>query len=198
MEMAKRQIILGALILALGAAVYLNWQFSDMVEIESTDASVESEIETENLGVAQLVNNSYLETVNDEIPSEYVTQDEVDDMEIATYSDDVLSDARVSRQEARDEAIEILETILDDNNSDSATISAAVEKSAEIAQNILDETTAETLIMAKGIDDVVVYINSGECNVIVNELGDNSLIIQDIMNNQIGIDLDKIHIIEAQ
>ena len=37
MGIGKRQILLAALVLALGAAVFLNWQFSDNNELIATN-----------------------------------------------------------------------------------------------------------------------------------------------------------------
>ena len=57
MKYGKRQLILASLVLALGAAVYLNWQLADTtlpVEGETT------ETESSTLGAAQLVNSNYV------------------------------------------------------------------------------------------------------------------------------------------
>ena len=48
MKIGKRQIILASLVLALGAAVYLNWQFSDSELVKTSADSA--------IGQAQLVN----------------------------------------------------------------------------------------------------------------------------------------------
>ena len=37
MKFHKRQLILASLVVALGAAVYLNWQFSDTHEFDAPD-----------------------------------------------------------------------------------------------------------------------------------------------------------------
>lgn len=195
MKFGKRQIILGALILALGSAVYLNWQFTEALpaakptagEVEADPAGT-SKIEDENLGIAQLVNNSYVEveSVSDEIETG------------APAVSDAMTDARLSRQTARDEAIDLLDDVLKDVDADSDAKQTAVDESAKIAQNMLKESTAENLIKAKGINDVVVFINGDECNVIVKELGDNSIIIQEIVTQQTGFALDNVHIIEAK
>lgn len=190
MKAAKRQVILGALILALGAAVYLNWQFTEVVADDSTivSAETEEEIDDDNLGVAQLVNSSYIEvgeTVDDEI---YV----------AATLDDAFSEARLTRQETRDDALEILSDILNDDSADTDTKTAAVEKSAEIAQNMVTESACENLIKAKGIEDAVVFINGDECSAMVKNIGDNTLIIQDILVSQTGLDIENITIINVE
>ena len=55
MAFGKRQLVLAALVVALGAAVYLNWQFSDNRDLLATNTITSSQKE---LGEAQYVNNS--------------------------------------------------------------------------------------------------------------------------------------------
>ena len=55
MAFGKRQLVLAALVVALGAAVYLNWQFSDNRDLLATNTVTSSQKE---LGEAQYVNNS--------------------------------------------------------------------------------------------------------------------------------------------
>ena len=54
MKFGKKQLVLASLVLALGAAVYLNWQFAGTGRLPVGDSSSE----TSQLGAAQLVNNS--------------------------------------------------------------------------------------------------------------------------------------------
>lgn len=77
-------------------------------------------------------------------------------------------DARLTRQTARDEAVELLEDILKDDSAEVAVKQAAVDEAAVIAQNILKETNIESLIEAKGFTECVAYINGESCTVVVN------------------------------
>lgn len=52
MAFGKRQLVLAALVVALGAAVYLNWQFSDNRDLLATNTVTSSQKE---LGEAQYV-----------------------------------------------------------------------------------------------------------------------------------------------
>ena len=56
MKYGKRQLILASLVLALGAAVYLNWQFAG-TKVQSV-GDVGEESASSALGAAQLVNNA--------------------------------------------------------------------------------------------------------------------------------------------
>ena len=200
MKYVNRQLILASLVLALGAAVYLNWQFA------GTGVAVDGESSSETssaLGAAQLVNNNYVETVSDGVES---ASGEVSGQEAEPTQGEVseaaekLSDARMTRQTARDEAVELLEDILNDAESDSAVKEAAVSEASAIAQNILKETNIESLVAAKGFSECVAYINGDTCTIVVNgdmEDAQNALIVRDIAATETGFSADQIKIISA-
>ena len=200
MKYGKRQLILASLVLALGAAVYLNWQFA------GTGVAVDGESSSETssaLGAAQLVNNNYVETVSDGVES---ASGEVSGQEAEPTQGEVseaaekLSDARMTRQTARDEAVELLEDILNDAESDSAVKEAAVSEASAIAQNILKETNIESLVATKGFSECVAYINGDTCTIVVNgdmEDAQNALIVRDIAATETGFSADQIKIISA-
>lgn len=203
MKYGKRQLILASLVLALGAAVYLNWQFAGTgVQVEESSAETSSA-----LGAAQLVNNNYVETVSDGVestagevsePDAEATQGEAS--EAAAPAAEKLSDARMTRQTARDEAVEMLEDILNDAEADSAVKEAAVSEASSIAQNILKETNIESLVAAKGFSECVAYINDNTCTIVVNgdmEDAQNALIVRDIAAAETGFSADQIKIISA-
>lgn len=203
MKYGKRQLILASLVLALGAAVYLNWQFAGTgVQVEESSAETSSA-----LGAAQLVNNNYVETVSDGVestagevsePDAEATQGEAS--EAAAPAAERLSDARMTRQTARDEAVEMLEDILNDAEADSAVKEAAVSEASAIAQNILKETNIESLVAAKGFSECVAYINDNTCTIVVNgdmEDAQNALIVRDIAAAETGFSADQIKIISA-
>lgn len=200
MKYGKRQLILASLVLALGAAVYLNWQFAGTgVQVEESSAETSSA-----LGAAQLVNNNYVETVSDGVESTAGEVSEPDaeatQGEAAAPAAEKLSDARMTRQTARDEAVEMLEDILNDAEADSAVKEAAVSEASAIAQNILKETNIESLVAAKGFSECVAYINDNTCTIVVNgdmEDAQNALIVRDIAAAETGFSADQIKIISA-
>lgn len=202
MKYGKRQLILASLILALGAAVYLNWQFTG-AETKIDDTAQEN---SETLGAAQLVNSSYVETVSDTIEDLETANGSVEETVIHDFEAEnvgaaaVLSDARMTRQTARDEAVELLEDILEDAQADTAVKEAAISEASVIAQNILKETNVESLIQAKGFTECVAYINGDSCTVVVNgdmENEQNALIVREIAVTETGLSAEKIKIIPA-
>lgn len=183
MKFGKKQLVLASLVLALGAAVYLNWQFAGTNRLPVGDSSSE----TSQLGAAQLVNNAYVETVNDDLESNGS----------AEMSSDALSQARIDRQNSRDEALELLDGVMESVESDSAAKQQAVEEASAIAQNILEESNVESLLEAKGYTDCVAYITGEECSVVVAGTVEeaDTLIVQEIVMDQTGLTADKIKII---
>lgn len=183
MKFGKKQLVLASLVLALGAAVYLNWQFAGTNTLPVGDTSSE----TSQLGAAQLVNNAYVETVTDDLQSSTET----------AAQEDALAQARVDRQNSRDEALELLDNVLESVESDSAAKQQAVEEASAIAQNILEESNVESLLQAKGYSQCVAYITEEECSVVmagsVEEA--DTLIVQEIVMEQTGLSADKIKII---
>ena len=149
MKFGRKQLVLASLVLALGAAVYLNWQFAGTNKLPIGDG----EDTSSQLGAAQLVNNAYVETVTDDLQAKAGT--------------DMFAEARLSRQNSRDEALELLDGVLEDVDADSEAKKAAVEEASAMAQNILKETNVESLLKAKGYEESVAYITTEECSVVV-------------------------------
>lgn len=182
MKIGRKQLVLASMILALGAAVYLNWQFAGTGQLpleEEEDASSQ-------LGAAQLVNNAYVETVNDTVEDAGQSSQE-----------DVLSQVRLDRQNARDQATELLDQVLEGVESDPQAKQTAVEEASALAQNILRETNVENLLAAKGYEDSVAAISGEECTVVVaGELTSaDVLIVQEAVVEQTGFTADKIKIV---
>ncbi|HIY25695.1 MAG TPA: SpoIIIAH-like family protein [Candidatus Acutalibacter pullistercoris] len=183
MKIGRKQLVLASMILALGAAVYLNWQFAGTGQLPLE----EEEDPSSQLGAAQLVNNAYVETVNDTVESE-ASQ---------SGSEDVLSQVRLDRQNARDQATELLDQVLEGVESDPQAKQTAVEEASALAQNILRETNVENLLAAKGYEDSVAAISGEKCTVVVaGELTSaDVLIVQEAVVEQTGFTADKIKIV---
>jgi len=191
MAIGKRQLVLAALVVALGAAVYLNWSLSGN-QLSATDTVASGG----TLGVAQLVNasgSSKTASGSKTTSSAVVTNAKVNE-DFAT--------ACLSRQKARDTAKESLEKVIADSKSGDAAKKDAVDKAAVIAQNILKEDSIESLIKAKGFTNCVAYLENSGCSVVVQKTNglqaNDTITIKDIVNSQAGVSYDKIKIVEAK
>lgn len=188
-KFGKKQLVLASLVLALGAAVYLNWQFAGVQKLPVGSPAVTDENTSSQLGAAQLVNNAYVETVSDDLQGSAETAAKAQS----------LSEARMNRQNSRDEAMELLDGVLESVDADAEAKKEAVDQASAIAQNILKETNIENLMTAKGYKESVAYLGGEDCSIVVaGELeGADTLIIQEIVMEQTGLTADKIKIIKA-
>ena len=97
---------------------------------------------------------------------------------------------QVSRDRARDEALAVLQNVVDTAETDSAERNQALEDIATIANNIEAEANIEAMVMAKGFEQCVAIINDGMCTVIVMTEGllpNQMAQINEIVYEQTGI-----------
>ena len=127
---------------ALGLAVYLNYMFTPSDSLPTAgDKEGETTTTEKNLGESLYVD--------------------------AELQNDYFAAARVSRESARDEAIELVEELLSDVRLSEEIQQQAAEKTAAIADAVVDEIAIEQLVLAKGFDDCVAYIDGDRCQLVV-------------------------------
>lgn len=182
MILGKRHIILAALVLVLGIAVYLTWTFGGGNEFNIGDDLLTGK----NYGDAQFVDKS---------------EDGADDLEVNAPAGSFFSEARLTRQQSRDSAVDTLTQMFKDASlSDEQKAQLAI-KAAGVAQSIEAESKIENLIKAKGFSDCIVYIEGERVDVIVKTQGllrDEVAQITDILVTETGAVEENISITEAQ
>lgn len=176
MIIGKKQIILASLVLVLGIAVYLNWQFAqtgqDFVVTNKTNSQTTSD---KNFGDAQLVDNK--------------------------NGDDYFTKARIEKQKARDTAIDTVSNMLKDSTLTEEQKNDATSKTLEISQVIEKENNIENLIKAKGFKDCVSYLDSSKANIVVKTDGlvaSEAAQIKDIVLNEGKVLAENITIVEVK
>ncbi|HWP80401.1 MAG TPA: SpoIIIAH-like family protein [Candidatus Acidoferrum sp.] len=92
-------------------------------------------------------------------------------VEVGSVSSRYFADARVNRQQARDEAIEVLQGIIDSTETDDDTRREAATELGNIATIMDKESAMETLIKAKGFEDAVVVVGEEDVTVVVSSKG---------------------------
>ena len=148
MLIGKKQIILASLVVGLGLAVYVNYQFA-----QTDSLVVGSTLETEkNYGDAQLVDAG---------------EESLEGSDGEAY----FAEAKVTRQRSRDESVETLKTMMADAAVDPDIKAEMALKAAEIAQSIETEGKIENLIKAKGFEDCMVYYDTEQVDVVVRSDG---------------------------
>lgn len=200
MTFGKRQLVIAALVVALGAAVYLNWQFSGVQPVTVTDTESET---AKQLGQTTYVNT---EISNPSETSETTSENSsVEANTSATGSalsreqQEYFANERINRSQSQEKAIESLSDIIESASSSETAKQDAVKSAEKLALAIKAESNIESEIKTKGFDDCLVSINNDSCSVIVpkGKLDDAAAIsIKDIVGRQGGIDYDKITISE--
>ncbi len=86
----------------------------------------------------------------------------------STAVDGYFSATQASRQRARDEALEVLQSVVDSAEADEATKTGALAEIAALADAMEAEANIETLVLAKGFAQCVAVINGEACSVVVS------------------------------
>lgn len=187
MIIGKKQIVLAALATALGAAVYLNYQFADVsgeYVMSSTETVVE---ESESYGDAAFVDTKT------SIEHQLIT--------VENEANEYFSEAKLSRSKSRDEAVAALKTMLSDEELTTEQKSALTEQATQFAQSIEVEGKIENLLKAKGFEECMVYYNAEKVDVILRaeDLRDEEVAqIRDIILEETPVKVQDISIVPIQ
>ena len=107
----------------------------------------------------------------------------------------------LSRQQARDEALEVLQAVATNTSAMPEAVDAALADIAQIAKDIDSESKIETLIRAKGFEECITVINDNSATVIVKTdglLASEVAQINEIVYEQSGILPTSLKIIEKK
>lgn len=85
----------------------------------------------------------------------------------ATEEQDYFTSTALDRQQARDEALDVLKMVTESAESSEEAKASAQEKISKIAVDIQNEANIETLVKAKGFEDCVAIISEDAVSVIV-------------------------------
>ena len=144
LKIGKRNIAIACSVLLIGAAVLLNWiLFAGANNTDGYD------------GYDQPTGN-----VTDTPNQDSTNADNTDN----TY----FSATQVSRQRARDEALEVLQSVVDNPDASEAVKTEALAGISAIAEEIQKEANIESLITAKGFEQCVAVLNGDTASIIVS------------------------------
>ena len=189
MKIWKRNAIIASVLLLVCAGAYLNW--SRAQKSDATDL-------TETLSAEQVMGEDTL-VVNDGdgVQAEAVAASGGEQ----TSSADYFAQVRLSRQESRDSAVELLEqTIAYDEGTEVGE--TACQTLNTIVGTALSEAQIESLVIAKGYDDCVVFLSEDGVSVVVSA-GEDGLQtedvarITDIVKQETGLGAECIKIMEV-
>ena len=97
-------------------------------------------------------------------PSGNVQETPDTDVSTGTY----FSATQVSRQRARDEALEVLQSVVDNVEADETVKAEALAGISAIAEEIQKESNIESLITAKGFEQCVAVLNGDSISIVVS------------------------------
>lgn len=184
------------LVVALGVAVYLNWEYAkttdDALAAAATPAASPApvtdllaadapagEAADKNYGEAQLVSTS------------------------GQNGDDFFESARLQRSKTRDEALDALQKSLKSAKlTDEEKTELTARLTAQI-ESITAESDIESLIRAKGFVDCVAFINDGQVNITVMTTSDGLTAsevaqIRDIVLSKCSVSAQNITVVEVK
>lgn len=138
----------------------------------------------------------------DDLPSGADGEGEgTEDVGAQNGTDSYFAASQLSRQKARDEAMEVLQSVIEDENSNEEAKATALADIARMAEDMEAEANVETLVMSKGFAQCVAVISENGISVVV-DVPDTALTaaqiaqINTIVYEQTGITPDKTVIIE--
>ena len=111
-------------------------------------------------------------------------------------------EARLSRKEARDAALEIFREAAGNESASQEIRDNAAKGISGLAQNTVDEANIENMLRAKGFAECVVFINQETARVVVAEpeegmTSNDANIIADIIMSESGVDPANISIVHV-
>ena len=172
----RRQLILATLVVALGAAVFVNWYYTgNNSAIQAPEETTESEY-VQNLGEAKYVN---------------ATGEEAD----------YFSEVELNRQKSREEALDKLNKSLEKAKSGSEEAKEITKSIDELTAQIKLESDVEALISAKLASECVAVINEKSAQVVVSKESlseDAALQIIDVITTNTDLTADKIKITQSE
>ena len=186
----KRQVVLAALVVALGAAVFLNWYFTNNgTNLVATEAAEKSgENLGKNYGDSKYVNAKASTT-------------KTDTTKAATEESEYFAQAKLGRTQSRDAALETLNKVINNDKATEAAKKEAAQGIEKISANIKLENDIETLIRSKNISQALVIINDKNVEVVVkaSELNDTALLqIKETVMKHANVSNENITIIQVK
>ncbi|WP_297283499.1 SpoIIIAH-like family protein [uncultured Agathobaculum sp.] len=173
-KIKKRGAVYGVIALLLCAAVYLNWSYVDAPDELLVAGQTDADTTGSDTG----------ETAG-------------------TEGEDYFATSRLTREQARDEAVSTLRELSESEDADQAAKDEAAAQISALADDSVAEANIESLIRAKGYADAVVMIGDSSVNVVVAP-PDGGLqatdvtVIKDIVVSETGMTAGQVKIVEAE
>ena len=173
-KIKKRGAVYGVIALLLCAAAYLNW--------------------------------SYVDTPEDLLAAQQTDKQEDTQTDASADSTagegDYFASSRLTRTQARDEAVSTLKELSESDTADQSAKDDAAAQISALADDTVAEANIESLIRAKGYEDAVVMLGDSSANIVVAPpdgglQAEDVAVIRDIVISETGMTAGQIKIVEA-
>lgn len=180
MKIWKKNVMAAAVLVTVCAGIYLNWLYAE----DQATADL-----TDTLDSNKVLSSDML------VMSDSSLDDSIDTVT------DYFAAVRLSRQEARDSAVSLLQEAMSYSTEEAAAQSN--ENLEEIIEIALCEAQIESLIIAKGYRDCVAYIsNDGISVAVATPEGGlqqaDVAVIADVIMSQSDFTMEDIYVVEVQ
>ena len=175
-QLWKRNAVAAVILVLVCAAIFLNGRYAEKAE---KPAKV--------LGQAQQVD---------------AAADDAAEVSGEAGGKDYFASARLTRQQSRDSALSLLKEASENEDVDAETANEAAKSIQTLAAYTLSEAQIESLIIAKGYDDCVVFLSEDGASIVVST-GEDGLQtedvarITDIVKQETGLSAECIKIMEV-
>ena len=179
MKKWKKNLMAAAVLLVVCFGIYMNWMYTNSTDVADLTDVLDAETVLSENGI---VMDNGVSNMDTDVGSDYFAA------------------VRLSRQEARDSAVNLLqEAMAYGDSTQQQQSNAQLEK---IVQTGLCEAQIESLVIAKGYSDCVAYMSDSGISVAVAspEGGiDNSdvAVIADIVLTQTELSMEQIRVVEV-
>ena len=175
----KKNLLAASVLLVVCAGIYVNWMYSGTQDVADLTDKLDSETVLSPDGI--ILDNDV--NVNTDTAMDYFAA------------------VRLSRQEARDSAVNLLQEAM--AYGDAAQQEASGEKLELIVQTALCEAQIESLIIAKGYRDCVAYMSDTGISVAVASpeggmTQQDVAVIADIVLTQTDFSMEDIRVVDVQ
>lgn len=183
MKIWKKNLIAAAVLVTVCAGIYVNWLYTE----EQNAANLTDTLDADKIMSADML------VMNDGSTLQ------LENADVNTVSD-YFAAVRLSRQEARDSAVGLLQEAMAYNDDTQAAQTNS--KLEEIVQVALCEAQIESLVIAKGYTDCVAYISDSGISVAVASpeggLKDKDVaVIADVVMTQSDYNMEDIRVVEV-
>ena len=181
MKVWKKNLVAAAVLVTVCAGIYVNWLYTE----KETAANLTDTLDAEKILSADTL---------------VMSDDTVLSAESNTASD-YFAAVRLSRQQARDSAVGLLQEAMAYGEDPEKTSSN--QQLETLVQTALNEAQIESLVIAKGYADCVAYMSDDGISVAVASpegglTQKDVAVVADIVMTQSDYTLENIHVVEVQ